>query len=42
MGPRAGLDDMEERKFFTVPGLELRPLVAVPTELSRLHINKYY
>jgi hypothetical protein len=24
--PRAGLDDLEERKFLTLPGLELRPL----------------
>jgi hypothetical protein len=24
--PRAGLDDAEKRKFFTLPGLELRPL----------------
>jgi hypothetical protein len=24
--PRANLDDMEERKFSTLPGLELRPL----------------
>jgi hypothetical protein len=24
--PRAGLDDLEKRKFFTIPGLELRPL----------------
>jgi hypothetical protein len=24
--PRTGLDDVEKRKFFTVPGLELRPL----------------
>jgi hypothetical protein len=24
--PRAGLDDVEERKFLTLPGLELRPL----------------
>jgi hypothetical protein len=23
--PRAGLDDVEERKFLTLPGLELRP-----------------
>jgi hypothetical protein len=23
--PRAGLDDVEKRKFFTLPGLELRP-----------------
>jgi hypothetical protein len=26
LGPRAGLDDMEKRKFLTLPGLELRPL----------------
>jgi hypothetical protein len=24
--PRVGLDDVEKRKFFTLPGLELRPL----------------
>jgi hypothetical protein len=24
--PRAGLEDVEERKFLTLPGLELRPL----------------
>jgi hypothetical protein len=24
--PRAGLDDVVKRKFFTLPGLELRPL----------------
>jgi hypothetical protein len=24
--PRAGLDDVEERKFLILPGLELRPL----------------
>jgi hypothetical protein len=27
VGPRAGLDDMEKSKFFTLPRLELRPLV---------------
>jgi hypothetical protein len=27
--PRAGLDDMEKRKFFTLPGLELPPLLVV-------------
>jgi hypothetical protein len=27
---RAGLDDLEKRKFFTLPGLELRPLVDQP------------
>jgi hypothetical protein len=26
MAPRAGLDDLEKRKFFTLPGLEFRPL----------------
>jgi hypothetical protein len=26
VGPRAGLDDVENRKFLTLPGLELRPL----------------
>jgi hypothetical protein len=26
VGPRARLDDLEKRKFFTLPGLELRPL----------------
>jgi hypothetical protein len=26
VGPRAGLDDVEKRKFFTLPELELRPL----------------
>jgi hypothetical protein len=25
--PRAGLDDVEKRKFLTLPGLELSPLV---------------
>jgi hypothetical protein len=26
VGPRAGLGDVEKRKFMTLPGLELRPL----------------
>jgi hypothetical protein len=26
VNPRAGLDDVEKRKFLTPPGLELRPL----------------
>jgi hypothetical protein len=31
MNPRAGLDDMEKRKYFTLPGLELPlPLVVQP------------
>jgi hypothetical protein len=28
--PRAGLDDVEKRKFLTLPGLELRPLSSSP------------
>jgi hypothetical protein len=28
--PRAGLDDMEKRKFVTLPGLKLRPLIIQP------------
>jgi hypothetical protein len=27
---RAGLDDLEKRKFLTLPGLELRPLGVQP------------
>jgi hypothetical protein len=27
LGPRASLDDLEKRKFFTLPALELQPLV---------------
>jgi hypothetical protein len=26
MGPKAGLDNVEKRKFLTLPGLELRQL----------------
>jgi hypothetical protein len=26
VGPRASLDDVEKRKFLTLPGLELQPL----------------
>jgi hypothetical protein len=26
VGPRAGPDDVEKRKFLTIPGLKLRPL----------------
>jgi hypothetical protein len=38
LGPRAGLDDVEKRKFLTLPGLELRPLCrpARSQSLSRL------
>jgi hypothetical protein len=30
VGPRAGLDDVEKRKFLTLPGLELDPSVVQP------------
>jgi hypothetical protein len=36
VGPRAGLDDVEKRKFFILPGLELRPL-ARSQSLHRLN-----
>jgi hypothetical protein len=41
-GPRAGLDDVENRKFLTLQGLELRPLglPARSQSLYRLHRNK--
>jgi hypothetical protein len=35
--PRARLDDVENRKFLTLPGLKLQPLdhpIAIPTMLS--------
>jgi hypothetical protein len=28
--PRAGVDDIEKRKFLTLPGLKLRPSVVQP------------
>jgi hypothetical protein len=44
--PRAGLDDVEERKFLALLGLELQPLgrrppcrVGIPTALSRLPLE---
>jgi hypothetical protein len=41
---RAGQDDLEKRKFLTLPGLELRPLghpavQSIPTTLSRLLVG---
>jgi hypothetical protein len=30
VGPRAGLDDVEKRKFLALPGLELRHLSRPP------------
>jgi hypothetical protein len=37
--PKAGLDDVEKRKYLTLPGLELRPLgrSARSQSLYRLH-----
>jgi hypothetical protein len=32
--PRAGLDDVEKRKFFTLLGLELRALIVQPVSQS--------
>jgi hypothetical protein len=40
VGPRAGLDDVETRKFLTLPGLELRP-VGRPTRSSSLYRLRY-
>jgi hypothetical protein len=35
MGPRAGLDDVENRKFLTLPGLELSDPSVVQPVVSR-------
>jgi hypothetical protein len=42
VGPRPGLNDVEKRKFLTLPGLELRPLSppARSQSLYRLRFNK--
>jgi hypothetical protein len=40
MGPRAGLDDVEKRKFLILPGLELRPL-GLPARSQWLHRLRY-
>jgi hypothetical protein len=40
VGPRAGLDDVEMRKFLIVPGLELRPL-ARPARSQSLYRLRY-
>jgi hypothetical protein len=37
--PRAGLDDVEERKFSTLPGLELRPLGRPARSLSLYRLS---
>jgi hypothetical protein len=38
--PRVGLDDLEERKFLTLPGLELRSL-SRPAHSQSLHRLRY-
>jgi hypothetical protein len=38
--PRASLDDMEKRKFLTLPGLELRPL-SRPERSQSLYRMRY-
>jgi hypothetical protein len=40
VGPRAGLDDIEKRKFLTLPGLELRP-VGRPARNQSLYQLRY-
>jgi hypothetical protein len=40
VGRRAGLDDVEERKFLTLPGLELRPL-GLPVRSQSLYRLRY-
>jgi hypothetical protein len=40
VGLRAGLDDVEKRKFLTLPGLELRPLVR-PARSQSLYRLRY-
>jgi hypothetical protein len=40
MGPRAGLDDMENRKFLILSGLKLRPL-SRPARGHSLHRLRY-
>jgi hypothetical protein len=40
VGPRAGLDDVEMRKFLTLQGLELRPL-GRPAHIQSLYRLSY-
>jgi hypothetical protein len=40
VNPRAGLDDVEKRKFLTVPGLELPPL-GLPARSQSLYRLSY-
>jgi hypothetical protein len=41
VNPRAGLDDVEKRKFLTLPGLELRPL-GRPARSQSLYRLRYH
>jgi hypothetical protein len=38
--PRTGLDNVNKRKFLTLPGLELKPL-GRPTRIQSLHRRAY-
>jgi hypothetical protein len=38
VGPKAGLDDVEKRKFLTLPGLELQP-IGLPARSQSLQRN---
>jgi hypothetical protein len=40
VGPSAGLDDLEKRKFLTLPGLELR-LLGRPARSQSLYHLRY-
>jgi hypothetical protein len=40
VNPRAGLDDIEERKFLTLPGLELR-ILGRPARYQSLYRLRY-
>jgi hypothetical protein len=40
MYPRAGLNDVEKKKFFTLPGFELRP-IGRPTRIQSLYQLRY-
>jgi hypothetical protein len=41
VGPRAGLDDVEKRKFLTLPGLELITLCS-PVKVNRRFGGTYH
>jgi hypothetical protein len=45
VGPRDGLEDVEKRKFLTIPGLELQPLGRPASTLkssTKLKLNSTY